>query len=839
MKILRLMAVSVMCSAAVFGACTSSNSPTQNNIQTNSQYDSQYRDQTRSANQQNRTAEEAAEMGDPPITLMVVAMETGDVFPGEDYFIYVVDDNPDGRDLEYEWGVVNGDIWPVAEADRGRLRTIVETEYNTAQPEISAPLNQDPAAGAFGDVVADTGDAVAPPGAQAPGAGGQPVAGGSTTQVPAAGGSSTQQPAAGGNSTQPTQNTNTDTQNSDTTSGNQDLFNNTTGGSSNNSQNTSNNADTTPTEKTTTYDPSRLQENTYGDQGQYKIIIPPGLTNWPDGTPFDPSLITILNKLRNNEPLTADEETDLLGSDKRMRDYADLKAQGDAQSDRSAIDDGYILRRMVIAGQAVIDDEGRRMDNEVAGNVVDKSIENATAMLEEQLGTEYEDVDVVEAPRREYDSRGLRYEYQDWQDEGTEPRRRGLGGYAGEYSDDDPADAEDSFDRYSLITDDPYIEWTPRTPGRVNIWVRAMYHDEYVTEARNLEVEVRLRDPEVEMVKDFPDVVREDESVYVRIDGSNLPDFDKGLFTLSFDNTKLSFREAELGEFFDDYSDASIYFAQPNKDEGKVLIALDSNTVITEPSGDGPLVYVKFKAKEDLETSDETQLSMVMDTSARYILDKDGTNVLPLPLNLPPWRTQLVMPPELPNYERENTPGTQAGTVPTGNRTPPGAQAPGTQTPATSGTGSTTQVPLSGGNAFTQDSGFLSTGGRAGTVPTNNTNTNTGNTNTNTGNNNNTGNNTNTGNNNTDNNNPPVDTSGLGTARQNSDADEDDPKAAAREDGTEDPATAGKSEGTEEPAEDPDAGAEEPASDDPAADEPAKDEPAKDEPQKDEPKKDE
>ena len=59
MKILRLMAVSVMCSAAVFGACTSSNSPTQNNIQTNSNYDSQYRDQTRSAPPEAEDAETA------------------------------------------------------------------------------------------------------------------------------------------------------------------------------------------------------------------------------------------------------------------------------------------------------------------------------------------------------------------------------------------------------------------------------------------------------------------------------------------------------------------------------------------------------------------------------------------------------------------------------------------------------------------------------------------------------------------------------------------------------------------------------------------------------------
>src|SRR5262245_27930346 len=85
-------------------ACTSSNATTQP-TQTNSTYDSQYRDQTRSA-QQYDTGEKPGEEGDAPVTNLLVAMETGDVYPGEDYFVYTVVDKPAERtDVEYVWSV--------------------------------------------------------------------------------------------------------------------------------------------------------------------------------------------------------------------------------------------------------------------------------------------------------------------------------------------------------------------------------------------------------------------------------------------------------------------------------------------------------------------------------------------------------------------------------------------------------------------------------------------------------------------------------------------------------------------------------------------------------------
>lgn len=154
--------------------------------------------------------------------------------------------------------------------------------------------------------------------------------------------------------------------------------------------------------------------------------------------------------------------------------------------------------------------------------------------------------------------------------------------------------------------------------------------------------------------------MREDEAVYVELNAENIPAFDKGLFTIQFDPYKLSFRDAELGEFFDDSPASTIYSAQPDKMQGKVLLAVDTNSNILDISGDGVLAYIKFKAKEDLSERSETGLMLIADTNARYILNQNGENVLPLLVENPPFRTGTQMPPEQPGFDRDNTPGTDA-----------------------------------------------------------------------------------------------------------------------------------------------------------------------------------
>jgi hypothetical protein len=153
-------------------------------------------------------------------------------------------------------------------------------------------------------------------------------------------------------------------------------------------------------------------------------------------------------------------------------------------------------------------------------------------------------------------------------------------------------------------------------------------------------------------------VIREGEDVLVRLDGANLPDFKKSLFTLSYDPDVLSFRSAELGEFFDDDPAASIYYAQPDKSDGKALLAIDSNTEVAELSGDGPLVYARFQAKQDIEQQSDTKLAMVLDNTARYILDRNGDNILPVPVERQPLRSAITAPPAQANTKHEEVPTT-------------------------------------------------------------------------------------------------------------------------------------------------------------------------------------
>ena len=168
-------------------------------------------------------------------------------------------------------------------------------------------------------------------------------------------------------------------------------------------------------------------------------------------------------------------------------------------------------------------------------------------------------------------SENMRGEYKAWKDETTEPRKRGLGGYGEDEGEDGELTSDESFAQSTLVTDEPFIVWTPDKPGKVDIYMKVTWKKDDLTEPTKLPVTVRLQDPEVKIATDFPDIVREDDPVFVKLDGTNIPAFNKGLFTITFDPDKLSFREAQLGEFFDDAPNSTIYYAEPDKTAGKVL----------------------------------------------------------------------------------------------------------------------------------------------------------------------------------------------------------------------------------------------------------------------------
>ncbi|MCB1186920.1 hypothetical protein KDL29_07105 [bacterium] len=193
----------------------------------------------------------------------------------------------------------------------------------------------------------------------------------------------------------------------------------------------------------------------------------------------------------------------------------------------------------------------------------------------------------------------------------------------------------------TVTTTEPQLTWTPDRPGPVLIRVRALADGEVLTDFLEMEVVVREPEPLVELVTELPETLREDGDLYVKLDATGLPAFGKGLFVIEFDRTKLSFRDAELGGFFDDCADARIYFAQPDKKAGRVLLAIDSRSPQVEPAGDGRIAQLRFSARQDIRDPADCRLSIMMEAGSRYVLDASGDNVLPLPVKRPVWSSDM------------------------------------------------------------------------------------------------------------------------------------------------------------------------------------------------------
>jgi hypothetical protein len=633
--------------AVVFAliACTSSSTPT--GAGSNSSYDSAYREPTRSSASQGDANTQLQAEGDAPLTIMYISAETGDMYPGQDYYIYAVVDKPKDREaMQYVWSIANGTMSEAPESERARLTKLVEDGYATASatPAEEIPAGETPAGGAAaaGETpAAGTGAAAAATGgaAQTPAAGGPPG-----SALP--GGSGT--PSAGG-------------QSSTTGAGDakEGVF-------------------YAPGEKDAPAEIKALIEKDQLDHASMTKDEIQKLLDWrtehfmPGGAK-PTAWVQELRVVGGPDTETEGEATAETAAESKAEDEAAAKkdaAEDDAPSDQERVEP---------AGAANVGEEAT-----AEKPVADKDKAKAKATKDD-----------------------LRSEYEAWKDGDGDTRRRGLGSYGeDEEATDDEITAEESFDRATLRTSEPFILWTPDKPGNTKLYLKLAWKEDDLTEPRELELEVRLHEPVVKLGDDFPDVVREDDAFFVKLDGENIPAFQKGLFTVTFDNDKLSFRDVELGEFFDDAPNASVFYAQPDKNEGKVLIAVDTNTELSELTGDGPLVYMKFKAKADLSTRDDAQLAMVTDTTARYILDGAGDNVLPMPVERAAFKTDTIMPP-VTEFKRDNTPGQNTPATP--GQQPAGA--------AGAGAGAGAVTPPTGGAAQTPASGTPSGGGGGKVTP--------------------------------------------------------------------------------------------------------------------------
>lgn len=612
----RLRNVAIFLVALPLLACTSSNTPT--NVQSNSGYDSEYRETTRSSQQYGQGAAAEQPLVEPSPTLMQIGTETGDMYPGEDYYVYAVVDNPDNRNLQYVWSLKGGTLSEVPEAERGRLATEVAQAKTDA---LNPPVSEQPATPAEAAPVSQ-------PAAGAPAAGGAPAAQGAQAApgAPAApAGAQLGAPAAAGPQ-QPTQPT----------------------------QQTMGAGGAPPGSGLPGSQPTLPSYESGIGSGAYSQPLPAAPSGPPAGGGALPSVSggqqpssslrggsgakdTSSAKTRKISKVI--ERRMVMGPEEPQPDQEFIGPQQVDTETARGVNEQITKARQAVGGEAAEAVTGEATREEPAGQV-----NTAETQLPGELAPEVLEESPSQVKAR---SENIRSEYNAWNEEGTGAKReQALGGYgeAGEEASEEPLTAEQSYEVVTLVTDDPFVVWTPDKPGKYQLFCKLAWKDEDMTEPRELDLEVRLKDPAIELSKDFPDVVREDDAVFVKLDASQLPSFDKGLFTVTYDFDKLSFRGAELGEFFDDDPAASIYYAQPDKAQGKVLIAIDANTELTELSGSGTLAYLKFTAKQDIESQADTQLALVADTAARYILDKNGENVLPLPVTTPPFMTDVIMP---------------------------------------------------------------------------------------------------------------------------------------------------------------------------------------------------
>jgi len=227
----------------------------------------------------------------------------------------------------------------------------------------------------------------------------------------------------------------------------------------------------------------------------------------------------------------------------------------------------------------------------------------------------------------------------------------------------------------TIETDKPYALWTP--PGLGSYTIRCVVLDDKgneLTPERSFPVTVTKPEPKTELIWNTSQKLYEDDYLVVEVRVKNIPSYGKGLFTLKFNPAELSFRLVETGDFFKDGYRTSLFYAQPPNDPSKVTVAIAAEEVGL-PKGDGVAARAIFKVKETLNDPGQLEISEVMTEEARYILDAEGVNVLPLVTEHPIYATEWTEPPAAPQQSRTETRGESA--VPSTPEPPSSSRTPG------------------------------------------------------------------------------------------------------------------------------------------------------------------
>lgn len=598
-------AVTLILLAAAVSACTSSST----NVSTNRSYDQDYTKSSSSRTTSDREGREGfpEEMYVPPITLSLVAMNTGELLAGESYPIVAVVDNPENRDLRYRWSVEDGKLANLPESLRGEVVSF-ETEVRTNKGISGAPpaASTPPEEGAAAEAPAagtPAGAAAAPP---APGTEGAPPAAAKPPALPGPGVKeqppAVEKPAAGPPAVE------------------------------------------APTE-------------TPANGGAAKPAEAEGTVVAWIGSRY-----AVLAE-ENEEAAPEDEWPEPVEKDAGAADSGSVYKELPAQTEEQAEVEAAAKEAEGIEGKV----EGVAETAEGFEGFTPKSGEGRLIEVDEEI---------EEEPGEEAE---------------------------GEEAPEDALAAEPPL--ITLETEQPYVLWTP--PGVGSYTIRCIVLDNKgneMTPERSFPVTVTEPEPKVELVWNTTKKLYEDDYLVVELRAENITNYYKGLFTLSFDPAILSFRSAEKGSFFPADYRASIFYAQPPMNPGKVTVAISADEVGL-PKGEGVVSRVIFKLKEDVQDPTALVITQVTDAEARYILDADGANILPAVADKPLYATDWIDPPTAP--EQTRTQQEPAADMP---------QTPAPPSGSSTRTGGTSTQPQSTYIQPSASSGALSPGPTAGTA---------------------------------------------------------------------------------------------------------------------------
>jgi hypothetical protein len=259
--------------------------------------------------------------------------------------------------------------------------------------------------------------------------------------------------------------------------------------------------------------------------------------------------------------------------------------------------------------------------------------------------------------------------------------------------------------KQELVTDDPFVNWTPDKPGKTTIKCTILSEKaKPLTDTRSLDVDVSDPVPVMTVEWEKADKIKAEDYVYVDVKVANLPDFTKALFNVNYDKDKFLFKYAKLGDFFPSKDNIDFFYAQPNKDVANITGAISYNVLSRPLKGNGIVAQFVFKAKDNIADVASVKFSENEDAAFKYVLDDTGTNVLPAAQKKPVPATERINP---------QTPAAPA-TPPTAGL-PATPQPPAGTTPVTPPTGGTPTPPIQSGQ---QPTGGGTQNQGAGTPPT-------------------------------------------------------------------------------------------------------------------------